>query len=930
MFTASGQLHLNVPQFDTRRALIVLNLQNDALFLSGELAVTEPPGFVDKIKTLVPCFRKTGDIAWVRTECTSDRLAEAQPSSGLNAVEETRPELPQVSRHVSYKDQDETDTDERPSQPAELTTHCPSSLVKDSLRRASAQARAEEHEAYQIALQNLDSSRTRPVTGQSPLYFQPGTYGAAIVDDVLPLVDEVQDLLIAKPHYSAFEGTPLLLSLRMKLVTDLYLCGCLSNVSIYATAADAVKHGFSVTVVEDCIGYRCKARHETALRQMEDIMGAYGITSGELITEMNGAVPPDTESTSCTNSGLSGVELQSLSLGKESSVSGNGASIPTQADSFNEEALPKSQALPQVEATQSSQAVAYSKTAIAGVAIPTPILSSARVDQANREKARAVSDREEAVSVVYDGGMVVSGSKRIKSSHRQRLGSKLRMPIMGPNDVIGEGDSLLVLDILPPSLNENAFGLLRTEVQWKSMHHRSGDVPRLVAVQGKMDEDGSTPIYRHPADESPPLSPFSPLMEKIRVQVQKSLNQPMNHALIQLYRNGEDNISEHSDKTLDIVRGSSIVNVSIGAQRVMTLRTKKTRPAHDTESPSATRKVQRIAMPTNSMFVLGPRTNMRWLHGVRADKRLAIEKSDEERAFGGERISITFRHIGTFMNEKDQTIWGQGARFKQKPEAAKIRNTDNAEMEAMVVAFGRENHQPDFDWDAEYGHGFDVIDLVSKSARLFLCDDHIRNRRVKLSLIEKGVLFETVLQKDSPASRPLYISHSPHALAGTQYPRFKDTDEEKSEVDGDLAILYYLENFHPFTGPETTATAARLYSRTTQSDELLFLWRDVKSTLSSADPKNESSRQSASTRSSSPNLRTQEFRDSLKIWEDFAGDTEFIAGAYFTVTDCAFWPVLNEIVTEWAEWSERRYPDLAAYHQRLAQRESVKSVMHEA
>ena len=321
---------------------------------------------------------------------------------------------------------------------------------------------------------------------------------------------------------------------------------------------------------------------------------------------------------------------------------------------------------------------------------------------------------------------------------------------------------------------------------------------------------------------------------------------------------------------------------------------------------------------------------MRWLHGVRADKRLAIEKSDEERAFGGERISITFRHIGTFMNEKDQTIWGQGARFKEKPKAAKIRNTDNAEMEAMIVAFGKENHQADFDWEAEYGHGFDVIDLVSKTARLFLCDDHIRNRRVKLSLIEKGVLFEIVLQKDSPASRPLYISHSPHALAGTQCPRFKDTDEEKSEVDGDLAILYYLEKFHPFSGPETTAAAARLYSRTTQSNKLLFLWRDVKSTLSSADAKNESSRHSGSTRSSSPSLRTQEFRDSLEIWEGFAGDTEFIAGDYFTVTDCAFWPVLNEIVTEWAEWSERRYPDLAAYHRRLAQRESVKRVTDEA
>jgi alkylated DNA repair dioxygenase AlkB len=41
--------------------------------------------------------------------------------------------------------------------------------------------------------------------------------------------------------------------------------------------------------------------------------------------------------------------------------------------------------------------------------------------------------------------------------------------------------------------------------------------------------------------------------------------------LIQLYRTGADYISEHSDKTIDVVRGSRIVNVSLGARRTMTL-----------------------------------------------------------------------------------------------------------------------------------------------------------------------------------------------------------------------------------------------------------------------------------------------------------------------------------------------------------------------
>jgi hypothetical protein len=65
-------------------------------------------------------------------------------------------------------------------------------------------------------------------------------------------------------------------------------------------------------------------------------------------------------------------------------------------------------------------------------------------------------------------------------------------------------------------------------------------VPRLVAVEGEVGEDGrystpliqfhaprevilvsSFPVYRHPADESPPLSAFSATVSLIREHVEK-------------------------------------------------------------------------------------------------------------------------------------------------------------------------------------------------------------------------------------------------------------------------------------------------------------------------------------------------------------------------------------------------------------------------
>lgn len=61
---------------------------------------------------------------------------------------------------------------------------------------------------------------------------------------------------------------------------------------------------------------------------------------------------------------------------------------------------------------------------------------------------------------------------------------------LGPGDSIGEGDTELVLNVLPHNLAETAFEKLREEVQWHVMHHRGGEVPRLVATEGEVLPDG--------------------------------------------------------------------------------------------------------------------------------------------------------------------------------------------------------------------------------------------------------------------------------------------------------------------------------------------------------------------------------------------------------------------------------------------------------
>lgn len=282
---------------------------------------------------------------------------------------------------------------------------------------------------------------------------------------------------------------------------------------------------------------------------------------------------------------------------------------------------------------------------------------------------------------------------------------------LGPGDKIGEGDSELVLNILPSDLAEIAFENMRKEVAWNVMYHRGGEVPRLVAVEGEVVADGSFPIYRHPADESPALHPFSPTVSLIREHVQKVLKHPVNHVLIQHYRSGADYISEHSDKTIDVVRGSRVVNVSLGAQRIMTLRLK--RDGMDGREKGTPRPSQKIPLPHNSMFVLGLETNAKWLHAINHDKRPLHLKSPEEQFMNGERISLTFRHVGTFLTADESQIYGQGAKGKTRETARPVvKGTEEATK--LLEAFGKENQQSDFDWEAVYGEGSDVLHFTPR------------------------------------------------------------------------------------------------------------------------------------------------------------------------------------------------------------------------
>ena len=117
------------------------------------------------------------------------------------------------------------------------------------------------------------------------------------------------------------------------------------------------------------------------------------------------------------------------------------------------------------------------------------------------------------------------------------------------------------------------------------------------------------------------------------------------------------------------------------------------------------------------------------MHGVHTDKRPGNTKDPAER---GPRISLTFRHIGTFLTpllpspsspagqeqaQAQRLIFGQGATGKTRAEARPVvRGSEGPGR--LLAAFGVENHQSEFDFENAYGEGSDVLHFTTPPALL--------------------------------------------------------------------------------------------------------------------------------------------------------------------------------------------------------------------
>jgi alkylated DNA repair dioxygenase AlkB len=170
----------------------------------------------------------------------------------------------------------------------------------------------------------------------------------------------------------------------------------------------------------------------------------------------------------------------------------------------------------------------------------------------------------------------------------------------------GEADSLLAA--------------LREELAWEQraivLFGRPVLQPRLIAWAGSLG-------YRYSGQTLPPR-PFTPSVARLIERVGERTGVPLNHVLLNRYRDGGDSMGLHADDEPELGVDPVVASVSLGAARRFVLRPRRRRLG----SPLG------LDLGHGALLVMGGTCQRHYVHGV-----------PRQQGARGERISLTFRWL---------------------------------------------------------------------------------------------------------------------------------------------------------------------------------------------------------------------------------------------------------------------------------------------
>lgn len=150
-----------------------------------------------------------------------------------------------------------------------------------------------------------------------------------------------------------------------------------------------------------------------------------------------------------------------------------------------------------------------------------------------------------------------------------------------------------------------------------TMYGKTHPLPRMTAWHGVAGITHSYSGIKMVAVE------WTPILYKLKLQLEKDLNAQFNSVLINYYRDGQDHMSYHADDELELGPAPTIASLSFGETRSFQLKHKYNKD----------KKVV-IPIPNGSLVVMKGELQQFWVHKIaKTAKKI------------GPRVNLTFRNI---------------------------------------------------------------------------------------------------------------------------------------------------------------------------------------------------------------------------------------------------------------------------------------------
>jgi alkylated DNA repair dioxygenase AlkB len=194
--------------------------------------------------------------------------------------------------------------------------------------------------------------------------------------------------------------------------------------------------------------------------------------------------------------------------------------------------------------------------------------------------------------------------------------------ILPSNELMPDGEIIVDQNFFGELESDQLFNELRASLHWRQdkikMFGKEVNIPRLTAWYG---DQGKSYTY-----SGITMNPdgWTQTLLLIKTRVEKIVGLKFNSVLVNLYRNGKDYVSWHSDDEKELGKNPTIASVSLGATRRFLLRHKSNQALDTIE----------ITLSHGSLLIMKGTTQHFWKHQIPKSSRVLTE-----------RINLTFRTI---------------------------------------------------------------------------------------------------------------------------------------------------------------------------------------------------------------------------------------------------------------------------------------------